>query len=422
MWNERQREDEKDDEEDEEYDAQRRRNTTQLMAEAVSWLATNPLHQQPQWGGSVPGRATRHRSREVANEKLLNDYFVANPVYPAETFRRRYRMRREVFLRMLEHVQTADPYFRQSQDCAGRLGFSPHQKLTCALRMLATACSADSLDESFLMPESTAIENLSRFCHTIVTIYQERYLRAPTTEDLDKILQRAERRGFLGMIGSLDCMHWQWKNCPVGWQGNFSGKSKKPTIVLEAVAGPDTWIWHAFFGIPGAQNDITVLGRSPLFDAVTADEAPELNYYVNGTPYEFGYYLVDGIYPKWVTLVQSIKHPENDAEVYFSTKQEAYRKDVERAFGILQARFAIIRQPVRGWEQRESLSTIMLACIILHNMIVEDERDDYYNGESDDDDPNPNRSRRARARIYDGPNLPRNPRTGHITMTEYIRC
>lgn len=53
-------------------------------------------------------------------------------------------------------------------------------------------------------------------------------------------------------------------------------------------------------------------------------------------------------------------------------------------------------------------------------MIVEDERDDYYHGESDDDEPNPNRSRRARARIYDGPNLPVNPRTGQITMAEYM--
>ncbi|CAL8112514.1 unnamed protein product [Prunus armeniaca] len=61
-----------------------------------------------------------------------------------------------------------------------------------------------------------------------------------------------------------------------------------------------------------------------------------------------GYYLADGIYPKWATLVQSIRHPENVAEEYFSTKQEVYRKDVERAFGILQARFAIVRQPARG--------------------------------------------------------------------------
>ena len=186
------REDEEDDEEDEEDDAQRRRNTTQVMTEAAGWLATNPLQQQPQWGGSVRGCATRHRSREVANEKLLNDYFVVDPVYPVKIFRRRYMMRRELFLRMLDHVQTTNPYFRQSQDCAGRPGFSPHQKLTCALRMLANACSAASLDESFCMPESTAIENLGQFCHTIVTIYQEHYLRAPTIEDLDKLLQNED--------------------------------------------------------------------------------------------------------------------------------------------------------------------------------------------------------------------------------------
>ncbi|XP_061998937.1 uncharacterized protein LOC133716235 [Rosa rugosa] len=131
---------------------------------------------------------------------------------------------------------------RQSCDNAGQPSFLPHQKITCTLRMLANACSADSLDESFRMPESTAIENMGQFCRTIVTIYQGRYLRAPTSDDLDRLLQRAERRGFPGMIRSLDCMHWRWKNCPTGWQGSFSGKAKKPTIVLEAVADFDTWI------------------------------------------------------------------------------------------------------------------------------------------------------------------------------------
>lgn len=46
-----------------------------------------------------------------------------------------------------------------------------------------------------------------------------------------------------------------------------------------------------------------------------------------------------------------------------------------------------------------------MACMILHNMVVEDERDDYIDGYSDDDEVVPNRSRRARARIYDGHNL-----------------
>ncbi|XP_061993999.1 uncharacterized protein LOC133711947 [Rosa rugosa] len=271
------------------------------------------------------------------------------------------------------------------------------------------------------MAESTAIESLGEFCCTIVTIYHQRYLRAPNIEDLERLLQLAERRGFPGMIGSLDCMHWQWKNCPTGWQGSFSGKSRKPTIVLEAVADFDTWIWHAFFGIPGTQNDITVLGRSPLFDALTEGQSPQLDYHINNYRYSMGYYLADGFYPKWATLVQAIRRPQNEAEAYFTTKQEAFHKDVERAFGVLQARWAIIRQLARGWSL-ENLSNIMLACIILHNMIVEDERADYYNGESDDDEPDPNRSRRDRARILDEAreNLERHPRSERIIMAEYM--
>ncbi|OMO56395.1 Harbinger transposase-derived protein, plant [Corchorus olitorius] len=54
--------------------------------------------------------------------------------------------------------------------------------------------------------------------------------------------------------------------------------------------------------------------------------------------------------------------------------QEACRKDVECAFGVLQSRFAIIKGPSRFWK-KEILHDIMSACIIMHNMIIEDERD-----------------------------------------------
>ena len=79
--------------------------------------------------------------------------------------------------------------------------------------------------------------------------------------------------------------------------------------------------------------------------------------------------------------VWSCKHQRNNhtakAKLY-AQRQEAARKDVERAFGVLQKRWAIIRHPARLWE-REELADIMYACIILHNMIVEDEQENAHN-------------------------------------------
>jgi hypothetical protein len=59
---------------------------------------------------------------------------------------------------------------------------------------------------------------------------------------------------------------------------------------------------------------------------------------------------------------------------YFATAQEAQRKDVERAFDILHAKFQIVRQLTWLWDEA-TLQNIMTAYIIMHNVIFEDERD-----------------------------------------------
>ena len=87
-----------------------------------------------------------------------------------------------------------------------------------------------------------------------------------------------------------------------------------------------------------------------------------------------GYYLADCIYPPWSTLVNTIPKLDDKKEKVYDKAQEACRKDIERAFGVLQARFAIVRGPARFWDKK-SLCNIMKACIVLHNMIITDERD-----------------------------------------------
>src|SRR5438876_9552054 len=111
------------------------------------------------------------------------------------------------------------------------------------------------------------------------------------------------------MLGILDCVHWEWRNCPTAWKGMFTGRGKSASMILEAVASYDLWIWHAFFGMPGSNNDINVLERSPLISNIACGKAPDVHFTINGHQYSMGYYLADGIYPSWAMLVQSISEP-----------------------------------------------------------------------------------------------------------------
>ena len=95
----------------------------------------------------------------------------------------------------------------------------------------------------------------------------------------------------------------------------YCGKSRDATIVLEAVASENLWIWHCFFGMPGTLTDINVLQQSHLFARLASGDAPACNYTINGHEYTKGYYLADGIYPPWCTFVKSIKNPKQKNNV-----------------------------------------------------------------------------------------------------------
>ena len=105
-------------------------------------------------------------------------------------------------------------------------------------------------------------------------------------------------------------------------------------------------------------NDINVLDRSLIFTLFANDHAPSVNYIINGHEYKMGYYLADGIYPNWSTFVKTIPCPQGLKKKHFVKAQGSARKDVERAFGVLQACFAIVCGPTHFWDE-ETLANIM---------------------------------------------------------------
>ena len=67
------------------------------------------------------------RNRDAAHDDLVANYFSANPVYPPEIFRRRFRMNRPLFEEIVRRLGEWSPYFTQQTDVVGRAGHSPCQ-------------------------------------------------------------------------------------------------------------------------------------------------------------------------------------------------------------------------------------------------------------------------------------------------------
>jgi hypothetical protein len=91
----------------------------------------------------------------------------------------------------------------------------------------------------------------------------------------------------------------------------FKGDNEGCTVILEAVASKDLWIWNTFFDMAESNNDINVLQRSQVFARIAEGNTPHVSYEINGHSYDKGYYL-DGIYPSWAILVKIIRNPEDE--------------------------------------------------------------------------------------------------------------
>ena len=104
-----------------------------VLAALAQLLASN---EKPRRGGSAPGRVkAKNRHRLQGYCMLYSDYFADAPLHGERTFRRRYRMSRKLFLRIVNSIREFDNYFKCKMDFTGALGFTSIQKCTTAISL-----------------------------------------------------------------------------------------------------------------------------------------------------------------------------------------------------------------------------------------------------------------------------------------------
>jgi hypothetical protein len=87
-----------------------------------------------------------------------------------------------------------------------------------ALKLVAYGCSPSTFLDYFQMSQMTERQCLLKFCCIVSSDndLQSVDARQMTRSDASRLSALHEAvHGIVGMVGSLNCMHVGWKNCPV---------------------------------------------------------------------------------------------------------------------------------------------------------------------------------------------------------------
>ena len=331
------------------------------------------------------GRDVRSKRRKFRHDQALEcirrDYLGHDRPLFGSQFKLFFRISKARFQRLLEDVMSKDfQFYKRPKNFNPTSSCSLEAKLLLPLKTLAYGVASHCFIDYFQMSAPYARTVCLEFDKTIKALYMKEYLRLPTPNDLKSLCRLHEFiHGVQGMVGSLDCCHTYWKMCPVAWQGSYrNGKEKHPSIVLEAIADYHLFFWHASYGYSGTLNDLNILSLSPLmerlidgsFETVEVDSGI-IPFTVSGEQFKHTWITVDGIYPEYSRFVKGIKEPMNDKQAQYTKWQEAVRKDVERAFGVLKGAWQFLDRSITLHDLK-TISTRVICCLILHNINVSD--------------------------------------------------
>jgi len=366
--------------EEEEYLSQ-----LQVAAEVIA-SSLMEGHQKRSSHGGGGGRNTRryiHWDRERAVTCINRDYLGSIRSFGLDDFKRIFRVSRTSYDSIRNFLCENAPFFADGFDVTHRQWVSSDAKILISLKYLAYGCSINSFRDYFQVGESTAMQSVKELTKSISnSIFQKKFFSFFTPSDARKVeALHYDKHGIHGMLGSLDCSHFMWGNCPVAHHGQFQGKEGKPTIVVEALADHNFFVWYAVFGYCGTLNDITIWDSSYLLQSLCDGSFSDLDFTFNigGEEFDHLWMLVDGIYPSLARFVKPVSVPLGDTEALFSLWQESKRKDIERFFGVFKKKFNFFNRPL-PFAYMDDIISCFYCCIILHNIAITERLDDELEG------------------------------------------
>ncbi|KAE8278864.1 putative nuclease HARBI1 [Larimichthys crocea] len=229
---------------------------------------------------------------------------------------------------------------------------------------MASATSYRVVSRAFAIPRSTVHDIIHRVTEKVLRL-KNRLIFFPSADQLQTTGAGFERlagsAAFARVVGSIDGCHIRIKPPSADAQCYFNRKLFH-SIQLQAVCDHQCQFLDIFVGYPGSVHDARVLKNSPLY--VQKLYPPE------------GFQILgDGGYPctsEPLALITPYREPvRNPVEARFNRHHAKARSVVERAFGIMKARWRSIF--FKALEVKPQFAVKVIACCaILHNLCQKD--------------------------------------------------
>jgi hypothetical protein len=228
-----------------------------------------------------------------------------------------------------------------------------------------------------------------KFCLLCTLYLAAIHIKFPSTvSEIRECVETYAEENLPGCMGSVDCVHVPWPKALASQRSWYVGKEGVPTVAFQVIVNHKRKILSVSMPHPGAHNDKTIASMDPAIHAIRT-----LQIFITyawqavtavGNAAVYGVYLIcDGGYHVWRILQRCSVVSSDPKMMFLMNRISSARKDVECTFGVMKARFRILKHPILCQELSD-VNNIFTTCCIFHNMLLAYDSGDFAdNGDLD---------------------------------------
>ncbi|XP_037935213.1 protein ANTAGONIST OF LIKE HETEROCHROMATIN PROTEIN 1-like [Teleopsis dalmanni] len=315
----------------------------------------------------------KRRVRSINVDHAINGYyrktFLPMKAKDDAQFFRHTRMSKQIYALLLKQI--APSVTKPGQQ------INADERLSLTLSHLAHGDPIQSLALSYKLGKTTVRNIVLEMCDVIWQTLSPRYLRKPTDEQYRHIATDFwQIWNMPNCVGAIDGKHVAIKS-PQRSDSQFN------SIVLLAACDAMYCFTTASVGAyeSESQSDrgifrVTSFGKNLAEDKLTLPRSIPLPLTSQPFPH---YFIADCAFPLKNNLMKPFPGDGDDTnrtQKVFNYRLSRTRRVIENAFGILTARWRVMRTSMEF--NPENVEKIVLACLVLHNFVMLNDTQRWY--------------------------------------------